>query len=79
MFKLSILATIITLIPFLSFVSAQIPYFPNITDPNFPLGSRCIDYCAFLRPGQICPGHVSDVNCLCEVYNARLLPVLSDS
>lgn len=60
----------------IALAAAQIPYYPNITDPNFPLGSRCIDYCAFLRPGQICPGHPLDVNCLCEVYNERLSPVI---
>lgn len=72
MFKLSILVTIFTLTPFLSLVSAQIPYYPNITDPNFPLGTRCIDYCAFLNPGQICPTRRTDVNCLCEVYSVRM-------
>ena len=76
MFKLATLIPIFALVPFISLVlAAQIPYFPNVTDPNFPLGSRCIDYCAFLRPGQICPTRRLDVACLCEVYNARLLPV----
>jgi len=75
MFKFSALGTIGTLIPLLSFVVAQIPYFPDITNPNFPMGSRCIDYCAFLRPGEICPGRALDVRCLCEVYNVRLSPV----
>jgi len=56
--------------------ASAMPYYPNVTDPNFPLGSRCIDYCAFLNPGQICPGHPLDVNCLCEVYNQRLAPVI---
>jgi hypothetical protein len=68
------LATLVGL-AFAGVVAAQIPYFPNVTDPNFPLGSRCIDYCAFLKPDELCPGHPADVSCLCEVYNQRLAPV----
>jgi hypothetical protein len=76
MLRFTSLAVLSGLVSFV-LADAQIPYYPNVTDPNFPLGSRCIDYCAFLNPRQICPGHPLDVNCLCEVYNERLPPVFT--
>jgi hypothetical protein len=74
--KQSFFVITLALIPFLAFVSAQIPYFPNVSDPNFPLGSRCIDYCGDLTPAFICPDRPTDVACLCEVYDIRLPAVL---
>ena len=71
MSKLFTLLTLLSLIHHLSPVLAQVPSIPSIWDPSYPL-NRCIDFCAFLRPGQICPAERNNPNCLCAVYNIRL-------
>jgi len=84
MYKLLTLISIIASTRLFSYVAAaDIPAYPEIWDPNFPM-NRCVDFCAFLRhkclfmlmltnrPGQICPTRRTDVECLCDVFNIRL-------
>jgi hypothetical protein len=71
MSKLFTLVTLLSVIPFFSAVIAQVPAFPDVWDPRYPM-NRCIDFCAFLRPGLICPAERANPNCLCAVYNIRL-------
>src|SRR5579859_7804377 len=78
MFK-SAFITFFTLLPLLTYVSAAnetAPDIPGVWDPEYP-NNRCIDYCAFLRPGQICPKAPRDIECLCTVYNIRMPAVPS--
>lgn len=77
MSKIFTLITLFTLFPFLSTVFAQtIPSYPDVWDPAYPM-NRCVDFCAFLRPGQICPAERYNPNCLCSVYNIRMPAVPS--
>ena len=71
MFKIS---TLFALVAFLLQVFADhLPFFPDVYDTNATyVQGRCIDYCAFLRPDQICPRNPLDIACLCYVYNIRL-------
>ena len=65
------LVTLLALLPFLSTVFSQVPSYPDVWDSAYPM-NRCVDFCAFLRPGQICPTERYNPNCLCSVYNIRL-------
>jgi hypothetical protein len=76
MSKLFNLVAILALLPFFGQVLGDIPAIPQVWDPNYPL-NRCVDYCAFLRPGEICPKERTNANCLCTVYNIRLPAVTS--
>jgi len=70
-FKLSALFTLVTLL--LQVSAVDIPFFPDVYDTNATyVQGRCIDYCAFLRPAQICPRNPLDITCLCYVYDIRL-------
>ena len=71
MSKLFALLTLLCLLRYPSAVLAQVPPIPSIWDPTYPM-NRCIDFCAFLRPGLICPAERYNPNCLCAVYNIRL-------
>ena len=75
MFKPYTLIAFLALLPFLATVHAQVPTYPAVWDSAYPM-NRCIDFCAFLRPGQICPAEPHNANCLCSVYNIRLPAVL---
>lgn len=75
MLKPFALIALLTLLPFLATVHAQVPTYPAVWDSAYPM-NRCIDFCAFLRPGQICPAEPHNANCLCSVYNIRLPAVL---
>lgn len=73
MFKLSVLFAILTILLQVSAVVVHIPFFPDVYDTNATyVQGRCIDYCAFLRPDQICPRNPLDATCLCYVYDIRL-------
>lgn len=72
MFKISALFALVALLHQVS-AGAKLPFFPDVYDTNATyVQGRCIDYCAFLRPDQICPRNPLDVACLCYVYNIRL-------
>jgi hypothetical protein len=71
MLKPFTLIALLALLPFLATVHAQVPTYPPVWDSIYPM-NRCIDFCAFLRPGQICPAEPHNANCLCSVYNIRL-------
>jgi len=76
MIKISALFTLIGLCLQVSAIS--IPFFPDVYDTNATyVQGRCIDYCAFLKPDQICPRNPLDISCLCYVYDIRLPAVQS--
>jgi hypothetical protein len=71
MFKLAALFCLLSFTPLFAHAAPQVPDYPDVWNPNYPL-NRCVDFCAFLRPGQICPKDRNNPNCLCAVYNIRL-------
>ena len=73
MFKISALFALVAALLLQVSAGAKLPFFPDVYDTNATyVQGRCIDYCAFLRPDQICPRNPLDVACLCYVYNIRL-------
>lgn len=48
MYKLFTLISVFLSAHLFTYVAADIPTYPAVWDPNFPL-NRCVDFCAFLK------------------------------